>query len=92
MRTGGAVTSAQIAFLTGGPGVNNHGLDFGFNAESDFGDAPDPTYPTLTTSNGARHTIVAGIRMGPLVDSEQDGQPNGQPPAMTSPPRTTRTA
>ena len=74
--TGGAVTSAQISFLTGGPGVNNHGLDFGFAAERDYGDAPDPTYPTLAASNGANHVIVAGIRMGALIDSEQNGQPN----------------
>ena len=76
VRTSGAVTSAQISFLTGGPGVNNHGLDIGFDAERDYGDAPDPTYPTLAASNGASHTIVAGVRMGALVDSEQDGQPN----------------
>jgi hypothetical protein len=75
--TGGAVTSAVISVLTGGPGGNNHGLDFGFAAERDYGDAPDPTYPTLASSNGANHVIVAGIRMGPAVDSEQDGQPNG---------------
>jgi hypothetical protein len=74
--TGGAITSAQIQVLTGGPGVNNHGLDFGFGAPQDYGDAPDPTYPTLSASNGARHTIVTGIRMGPAVDSEQNGQPN----------------
>ncbi len=74
--TGGAITSAQIQVLTGGPGVNNHGLDFGFGAPQDYGDAPDPSYPTLSASNGARHTIVAGIRMGPAVDSEQNGQPN----------------
>ena len=76
VRTAGTVTSAQISFLTGGPGVNNHGLDFGFDAEADYGDAPDPTYPTLAASNGANHVIVAGIRMGALIDSEQDGQPN----------------
>ena len=74
--TGGAITSAQIPVLTGGPGVNNHGLDFGFGAPQDYGDAPDPTYPTLSASNGAHHTIVAGIRMGAAVDSEQNGQPN----------------
>ena len=74
--TSGAITSAQIQVLTGGPGANNHGLDFGFGAPQDYGDAPDPTYPTLSASNGARHTIVAGIRMGPAVDSEQNGQPN----------------
>jgi hypothetical protein len=42
----------------------------------DFGDAPDPTYPTLLASNGARHTIVAGAFMGALIDAEPDGQPH----------------
>ena len=41
----------------------------------DFGDAPDPSYPTLLASNGARHTIVPGIHLGNLVDPEPDGQP-----------------
>ncbi len=45
-------------------------------ATLDFGDAPDPTYPTLLTHNGARHTIVAGIFLGQGVDAETNGQPN----------------
>ena len=44
--------------------------------ELDFGDAPDPTFPTLYASNGARHWIAQGIFMGALIDSEMDGQPN----------------
>ncbi len=47
-------------------------------ATLDFGDAPDPTYPTLAASNGARHK-----RGGPWFgdagdapDMEADGQPN----------------
>jgi GEVED domain len=42
----------------------------------DFGDAPDPAYPTLLVNNGARHTLVAGVMMGPQIDVESDGQPN----------------
>jgi hypothetical protein len=42
----------------------------------DFGDAPDPRYPTLLASNGARHTIVPGLFLGRSVDAEPDGQPN----------------
>lgn len=42
----------------------------------DFGDAPDPSYPTLLASGGARHTILPGVLMGVLIDSEADGQPN----------------
>jgi hypothetical protein len=42
----------------------------------DFGDAPDPTYPTLLAHNGARHTIVADLFLGRGVDAERDGQPD----------------
>ena len=48
--------------------------------EFDFGDAPDGPYPTLLGSNGAHHTIIAGVYMGALIDSEPDGQPD--PSAM----------
>jgi hypothetical protein len=43
--------------------------------EIDFGDAPDPLYPTLLINNGARHTIDGVTFMGALVDAEADGQP-----------------
>jgi hypothetical protein len=42
----------------------------------DFGDAPDPTYPTTLKNNGARHRLVQGIFLGATVDAETDGQPN----------------
>ena len=44
----------------------------------DYGDAPDPAYPTLAASNGARHGQgpPAGVFMGNIVDYELDGQPN----------------
>jgi hypothetical protein len=42
----------------------------------DWGDAPDPTYPTLALSNGANHVIVPGVFMGNSVDGEPDGQPD----------------
>ncbi len=42
----------------------------------DFGDAPDPTYPTWLGSNGARHTISPNVYLGRGVDGERDGQPN----------------
>jgi len=41
----------------------------------DWGDAPDPTYPTLHAANGAYHTIVPGVFLGGGVDEEVDGQP-----------------
>ncbi len=43
--------------------------------EIDFGDAPDPTYPTRLASNGARHQI-SNLFLGSLVDGESDGQPD----------------
>ncbi len=42
----------------------------------DFGDAPDPRYPTLLANNGARHIIVPGVFLGNRIDAEPDGQPN----------------
>ena len=46
----------------------------------DFGDAPDPTYPTLLANNGARHFIPQGgatLYLGATApDAETDGQPN----------------
>ena len=36
----------------------------------DWGDAPDPTYPTLGSSTGANHLIVPGVFMGTSIDSE----------------------
>ena len=42
----------------------------------EFGDAPDPTYPTLEASNGARHLPGSDIFLGSGVDVELEGQPN----------------
>ena len=42
----------------------------------DFGDAADPTYPTLLASNGARHVIDGVTYLGSSIDSEDDGQPS----------------
>jgi len=44
--------------------------------ELDFGDAPDPNYPTRLASNGARHIIVDGFHLGASIDPELDGQPD----------------
>lgn len=47
-------------------------------AGQDYGDAPDPTYPTLFASNGARHPVVpvSNPQLGASVDTEPNGQPN----------------
>jgi hypothetical protein len=47
------------------------------NGELDFSDAPDPTYPTMLPA-GARHQIVPGFQLGPLVDAETNGLPHPQ--------------
>ncbi len=44
--------------------------------ELDFGDAPDPTFPTLLKNNGARHNVTRDFHLGPNVDGETDGQPD----------------
>ena len=41
----------------------------------DFGDAPDPLYPTLRASTGASHKIDWMTYLGSLVDWDVDGQP-----------------
>lgn len=49
--------------------------------DKDFGDLPDPPYPTLAVNNGAWHRMVVGYSLGPpgstLQDAEADGQPSG---------------
>jgi PKD repeat protein len=44
--------------------------------EMDFGDAPDPTYPTLLASNGARHVIKPYFHLGSAIDAEPNGYPS----------------
>ena len=60
---------------TGAYGEVDHTMDTGFYLDYDFGDAPDPNFPTLLASNGARHIIVDGLRLGANIDAEADGQP-----------------
>ncbi len=45
----------------------------------DWGDAPDPTYPTLAAHNAAYHwldAVASSPFMGATVDAEPDGQPS----------------
>jgi hypothetical protein len=42
----------------------------------DFGDAPDPHYPTLLARDGARHFLLPGFYLGAGVDPEFNGQPD----------------
>jgi hypothetical protein len=60
-----------------------HSIDLAFvisgeeQPDKDWGDAPDPTYPTLAASNGANH-IIGGPWLGDATDSP-DADPDGQP-------------
>jgi uncharacterized repeat protein (TIGR01451 family) len=45
-------------------------------ATLDYGDAPDPGFPTLLVHGGASHLIVPGVRLGTSIDFETDGQPD----------------
>ncbi|UCG49589.1 MAG: hypothetical protein JSU94_07370, partial [Phycisphaerales bacterium] len=58
----------DLAFVITGEGIPQPDVD--------YGDAPDPTYPTLAASNGASHVIVPRIFLGNGVDPEPDGQPD----------------
>lgn len=42
----------------------------------DWGDAPDPSFPTLGANNGASHVIVPRMFLGSQIDAEVDGQPD----------------
>ncbi len=47
-------------------------------SDMDFGDAPDSPYPTLLSSDGARHQVDDVTFLGSRVDTEFDGTPNAQ--------------
>lgn len=50
--------------------------DYNFEVKGvDFGDAPD-SYGTTLAANGPHHTLVPGFSLGPLEDTEADGQPS----------------
>lgn len=42
----------------------------------DYGDCPDPTYPTLEANDGAAHFVDGRVYLGTTIDAEADGQPN----------------
>ncbi len=54
---------------------NNTATDEDTLLEIDYGDAPDPSYPTLWASDGARHVLGGGLALGAVVDGDDDGQP-----------------
>lgn len=48
----------------------------GVSYNVDYGDAPDPKYPTFDSSNGPSHRIVKGLFLGTTVDQDLDAQPS----------------
>ena len=53
------------------PGIPVIGVDFGNQAQDDYGDAPAP-YPSLQADNGAVHGILPGFGMGTSPDADID--------------------
>ena len=51
--------------------IQNHATN-----EIDFGDAIDPSYPTLLANDGARHVMDGITFLGASVDPDGDGQPD----------------
>jgi hypothetical protein len=58
------------------PSQNPPRLEIETDYVCDFGDAPDPPYPTLLAHNGAQHMILPGFCLGTSIDGEPDGQPD----------------
>ena len=71
----GIVDAAGNALKANNPsGTTNFTISFGEGF--DFGDAPDPTFPTLKSRNGAQHRFVQGVYLGGGVEVETDGEPS----------------
>jgi hypothetical protein len=70
---------AYIAWTTSIPDINGDVVFASVNNPQtglDWGDASDPTYPTLAINNGARHANDGATWMGTFCDTEPDGIPN----------------
>jgi|GEM_PF-498183 len=64
-----------------GPDPNGEVEDYWVKVELakiDFGDAPDPTYPSRVQSDGARHIIVDGFHLGWGVTRDRNAPPVGE--------------
>ena len=55
--------------------VEDYLVDILEGGSVDWGDAPDPSYPTLAANNGAHH-LLGPLFMGSFADPEPDGQPH----------------
>lgn len=68
-------TVAAMHPVLGEVAANDPSHYFGQERDLDFGDAPDPTFPTRFAAAGARHVLGSGVYLGSCVDAEVDGQP-----------------
>ena len=55
--------------------VEDHAVYLEMAMEYDYGDAPDPTYPTVKLNYGARHILDGITYLGQMVDPEPNGIP-----------------
>jgi hypothetical protein len=67
-----AIGHREITIVSGLPVLD---VNFGNQAQDDYGDAPSP-YPTLKADGGAVHGILVGFSLGTTVDFEIDGNPS----------------
>lgn len=78
--TGGCYTifggSCSDGYETLGSGQTCDDCIAGGAPTLDFGDAPDPDYPTLLASDGARHTVYSNVLLGKTIDAEADALSN----------------
>ena len=49
------------------------GWEYNTSLNRDWGDAPNSSYPTKASSNGARHVLGSGLELGVTADPESDG-------------------
>ena len=71
----------ELRYPEGHPyhGLERDSIDMAFMLtfeELDWGDAPDPRYPTLLDSNGASHIIDPKVHLGRWAEADEDGQPS----------------
>ena len=75
-QTSGNSDLAGIAVGNPGDTVDIVVPDISDTLHADWGDAADPSYPTLKVSNGAFHVINPDMYLGGSIDGEGDGQPD----------------
>jgi len=70
------IHSISLALLDSDGTDRSATVDLLVSDNADFGDAPDPGYPTLLANGGPAHHLVPTICLGSQIDAESDGQPD----------------